>query len=174
MRKEDCFFLGKIVKKYSFKGELLVTLDTDQPEMYIEMESVLVELNHSLIPFFIQRSSLHKSRLLRVQFEDVNSEADAEALIGKELYLPLNMLPKLSGDKFYFHEVIGFTAIDQNFGEIGLIKGVNDQTAQALFVIDRGGSEVLIPLNDEFIVTLDRSAKEIHLNTPEGLIDLYL
>lgn len=174
MRKEDCFFLGKIVKKYSFKGELLVTLDTDEPEMYTQMESVLVELNHKLIPFFIESSSLHKSRLLRVQFEEVTTEADADALIGSELYLPLDMLPKLSGNKFYFHEVIGFTAIDTNFGTIGIIKGVNDQTAQALFVIDRNGSEVLVPLNDGFILKLDRQAKEIHLNTPEGLIDLYL
>ncbi len=174
MRKEDCFFLGKIVKKYSYKGELLVTLDTDEPQMYTQMESVLVEINHALIPFFIESSSLHKSRLLRVQFEEVNSEADANALIGSKLYLPMDMLPKLTGNKFYFHEVIGFTAIDNNFGEIGTIARINDQTAQALFVINRQGQEVLIPLNDEFIMHLDRAAKEIHLNTPEGLIDLYL
>lgn len=174
MRKEDCFFLGKIVKKYSFKGELLVTLDTDEPEMYTEMESVFVELNHNLIPFFIESVSLHKSRLLRIQFEDVTTEEDANQLLGCELYLPLDLLPPLEGDKFYFHEVIGFKVIDKNKGEIGQITSVNDQTAQSLFVIDFNGKEILIPVNDQFIKKLDRKTKTITLDTPEGLIDLYL
>jgi 16S rRNA processing protein RimM len=68
MQKEDCFYLGKIVKKYSFKGELLVKLDTDDPSIYTKMESVFIDKNKSLIPFFIERSSLHKSTLLRVNY----------------------------------------------------------------------------------------------------------
>jgi 16S rRNA processing protein RimM len=108
MRKEDCFYLGKIAKKFSFKGEVLIYLDTDEPELYEKMESVFVEFNKNLVPFFIENCNLHKGDFLRVKFEDVDSEADADEIIGCEIYLPLNMLPKLEGNKFYFHEVIGF------------------------------------------------------------------
>jgi 16S rRNA processing protein RimM len=174
MQKKDCFFVGKIVKKYSFKGELLVKLDTDDPEQFLKMESVFVEKHKNLIPFFIQSLSLHKSTLLRVKFEEVNSEADANALLGSQLYLPLDMLPKLSGNKFYYHEIIGFKAEDVNFGTIGTITGVNDSTAQHLFEIDHKGKEILIPVNDEIIKNVDRVQKVIILEAPEGLIDLYL
>ena len=81
MRKEDCFYLGKIVTKYSFKGEVVIKLDTDEPELYKEMESVYVEFGSNLVPFFIDKSSLHKGNQLRVQFEDVYSEEEANAIL---------------------------------------------------------------------------------------------
>lgn len=174
MNKTDCFFVGKIVKKYSFKGELLVKLDTDEPEIYEDMESVFVELRNNLVPFFIESSQLHKSELLRVKFEDVDSEADADALLKCDLYLPLEFLPKLEDDKFYFHEVIGFTVEDVNFGTVGIVKSFNDSTAQALFEIDRDGIEILIPMNDAFIRKVDKKKKVITVETPEGLIELYI
>lgn len=174
MTKEDCFYLGKIVKKYSFKGELLAKLDTDQPDIYENLDAIFIEVNDTLIPFFIEKSQLHKSDLLRIKFEDVTNEADADSLMKCDLYLPLDSLPKLEGTKFYFHEIIGFQLNDENFGAVGKIKGVNDSTAQALFEVDRDGIEILIPLNDDFIKTLDREAKTITVNTPPGLIELYL
>lgn len=174
MLKEDCFYVGKIVKKYSFKGELLVKLDSDDPEIYEDMDSVFVELRNNLVPFFIELSQLHKSELLRIKFEDVDTEQDADALIKCDLYLPLEFLPKLDDDKFYFHEIIGFTVEDVNFGTVGIVKSVNDTTSQALFEIDRDGIEILIPMNDAFIKKVDKENQLIVVDTPEGLIDLYL
>ncbi len=174
MKKENCFYLGKIVKKYSFKGEVLAKLDTDEPELYDKMESVFIDIGNNLVPFFIEASSLHKSKLLRLKLEDVTSEEDADALLKSDLYLPLTLLPKLSGNQFYFHEIIDFEIEDINFGKVGVIKGVNDSTAQSLFEIEREGKEILIPMNDHFIKKVDRGLKKVFVETPEGLIDLYL
>ncbi|MCI2228921.1 ribosome maturation factor RimM [Polaribacter sp. MSW13] len=174
MRKEDCFYLGRIVTKYSFKGEVVIKLDTDEPELYTEMESVYVDLGNNLVPFFIEKSSLHKGNQLRVQFEDVYSEEAADAILKSGIYLPTTMLPKLSGDKFYYHEVIGFTVVDVNFGEVGQIVHINDKAAQPLFEIDREGKEIFIPMVDDFIKKVDRKKNTIEVDTPEGLIELYL
>lgn len=174
MKKEDCFYLGKIVRKYSFKGELLIKLDTDQPELYENLDAMFIDVRKTLIPFFVESSQLHKSDLLRVQFEDVTTEADADSLMKSDIYLPLELLPKLEGNKFYFHEVIGFTIEDKNYGNVGTITGINDSTAQALFEVENNGVEILIPMNDEFILNVDRENKIILVETPEGLIDLYL
>ncbi len=174
MRKEECFYLGKIVKKHSFKGEVIIKLDTDEPELYRNMESVFVDLGGNLVPFFIEKSSLSKGTMLRVKFEDVNSEDEADMMIRSGIYLPLNLLPKLEGNKFYFHEVIGFKVIDANYGEVGIVININDTTAQPLFEIERDDKEIFIPLIDDFIKKIDRENKEIQVETPEGLIDLYL
>lgn len=174
MKKENCFYVGTIVSKFSFKGEVLVKLDSDDPQMYENMESVFVQMGKNLVPFFVEKSSLHKSDLLRIKFEDVTSEQDAEALLKHDLYLPLEFLPKLSGNKFYFHEVIGFAVEDVNYGYVGKIVSINDTTSQALFEIENENRQILIPMNDEFLVEVNRNSKKIIVKTPEGLIDLYL
>ncbi|MCC8360990.1 ribosome maturation factor RimM [Salinimicrobium sediminilitoris] len=174
MTKEECFYLGRIVSKFSFKGEVLIKLDTDEPDSYLEMESVFVEYDNNLVPFFIERSSLQKSNLLRVKFEEVDTEEDADDLMKCDLYLPLNLLPELGEDQFYFHEIIGYTVEDENYGTVGTLTGVNDTTTQALFEIEKDGKQVLIPMNDYFLQKVDKKNKVIHVKTPEGLIDLYL
>ncbi|TDT46748.1 16S rRNA processing protein RimM [Maribacter spongiicola] len=174
MRKEDCFYLGNIVSKYSFKGEVLVKLDTDDPEIYENMESVFVSLGNNLVPFFIKKCRLHKSNLLRIDFEEVKSESDADRIMKSGLYLPLTMLPKLTGNKFYYHEIIGFTMIDSVHGDIGIIQSVNDTTAQALFEVEKEDKQLLIPVSDDIITKIDRDNKSIFVTTPEGLVDLYL
>lgn len=174
MNKEKCFYLGKIVRKYSFKGEVVIKLDTDEPELYQNMESVFVEHGKDLIPFFITESLLQKGNQLRVRFETVDTEQDADAIMNSGIYLPLEFLPKLKGNQFYFHEVIDFLVEDVNFGEVGVIKGINDSTAQALFEIEKDGIEILIPMVDDFIKQIDRKNKRVVLQTPPGLIEMYL
>jgi len=106
-------------------------------------------VNLNLFPFFIDKCRLHKSKLLRIDFEEVKTENDADRIMGSELFLPLSFLPNLTGDKFYFHEVIGFKVIDNVHGDIGTIKSINDSTSQALFEIEKGDKELLIPINDD-------------------------
>jgi len=174
MRKEDCFYLGSIVRKHSFKGEVVIKLDTDEPEIYQGMESIFVDLGNNLIPFFIEKSSLHKGNQLRVQFEGINSEEEADSILKSGIYLPLDLLPKLTGDQFYFHEVMGFTVVDENYGEVGVLESINDKAAQPLFEIKKGEHEIFIPMIDDFIKKVDRKNKQIIVSTPEGLIELYL
>ena len=174
MHKKECFYLGKIARKFSFKGEVLVFLDTDEPELYQNLESVFVELNKSLVPFFIEKSALHKDKFLRVRFEDIDSEAAADEIMNCEVYLPLSMLPKLEGNKFYYHEIIDFDVEDTRLGNIGKMVRVNDSNAQPLFEIDKDGIEILVPMIDDFIIQVNRKEKKLILTTPPGLVDLYL
>lgn len=174
MRQEECFYLGKVVSKHSYKGEVLIKLDTDQPELYDTLESVFLEMDHGLVPFFIERIRRHKSELLRVKFENTSDEAEAQSLIGKKAFLPLTMLPELTGEQFYFHEIIGFYVEDRIRGAIGIVRRVNEHAAQAVLEVEKDESTILIPITDAIIEKVDRSKKTIYVDSPEGLIDLYL
>ena len=83
------------------------------------------------------------------------------------------MLPPLKGNQFYYHEVTGFSAVDQFNIEIGTIKTVNYSGTQPLFIIDSDGTEILIPAHDNFIKELDRKSEKIFLDLPEGLLDIF-
>ena len=69
----------------------------------------------------IEVARFHKDSLLRLKFEGINSEKEANSIINCDIYLPINNLPILTGNKFYYHDVINYLIIDEDFGEIGKI-----------------------------------------------------
>ena len=80
----------------------------------------------------------------------------------------------LSGNKFYYHEVIGFEVVDVHYGRVGVITHINDRSSQPIFEIEHEGRQILIPLHDDFLKEVNRKDKTITVATPEGLIELYL
>lgn len=173
MKKEDCFYLGIITKPFGYKGELVIYLDVDDPTQYIDLPTVLIDMEIGLVPFFIEKFSL-KNNNATIRLQDVSPEM-ALTLVKKELYLPLNLLPKLKGNKFYFHEVIDFDVIDSEKGLIGKIEKVLDYPAQPILqVLNSDNKEILIPIADDIVLKVDRKNKKMEVKVPQGLIELYL
>lgn len=172
MTKEECYQLGKITKPFGFKGQVIFFLDVDDPMAYEGLESAFVEVKGALVPYFFKIININGNKAT-VQFDDLTAE-QALALVGGDLYLPLSMLPKLTGNQFYFHEVEGFNVIDSQHGDIGTIRTVIDYPAQPLFQIFKGETEILIPIVDPVIDRVDRENKTIYITAPKGLIELYL
>ena len=94
--------------------------------------------------------------------------------MSRKSFTPQPLLPKLTGNQFYFHEVVGFRVVDSNHGDIGTLEQVIEYPAQPLFQIMKNGVEVLIPVIDEVIDKVDRDNKTIFITAPNGLIELYL
>lgn len=172
MTKEECYLLGKITKPFGIKGQVIMFLDVDTPADYADLDSAFVEVKGSLVPYFFHVDSISGNKAT-VTFEDVTPD-EARALVGNDLYLPLDLLPKLTGNKFYFHEVVGFRVVDEEYGDIGVIASVIDYPAQPLFQIMNNGTEILVPIVDPVIVKVDRTLKTIFIKAPTGLIDLYM
>lgn len=172
MTKNECFNLGYIAKRSGNHGELTFVLDVDDSTRYSKLESVFIDINNSLVPFFIKRIQIRNTNAT-VQLEGIDSIEKAEDLLKCGLYLPLSFLPPLSGKKFYFHEIPGYTVSDKQHGNIGIVKEVLDFPQQAIFKIKLNNCEILVPAKEEFIVSIDRAKKHLELDAPEGLIELY-
>lgn len=169
---EECYQLGYILKTHGLKGEVVFVIDADQPEAYQELESVFVEQNKKPVPFFIEHLQISGSKAI-VKFEEVDSLEEAQHLKGAGLFLPLAFLPNLE-DGYYFHELKGYVVEDSLLGRLGNITGVLDAGNQTLLAMEFKQKEVLIPLVDEIVTRVDKSAKTVFTTLPHGLLDLYL
>ncbi len=173
MKKEDCYFLGTITRRHGLAGNVILKMDTDQPELYNKLDSIFVEINGLLVPFFVAKQSWSKADTKIITFKNA-TEALVDQSIGKGVYLPLSTLPELTGNQFYYHEVKGFKILDSNGTYCGTIKSVNDMTAQHYFKLDLDRKEVIIPVIKGWILEVSREEKFIKMELPDGLLDVFL
>lgn len=173
MQKDDCFLVGWVVRKHGFKGDVIIKLDTDMPEQFEDMESIFLARGEDLVPYFFENYSFTNKGFIKAHFEGVDSEEEADKILKSELFLPLEYLPSLSEGEYYYHEIVGFKVVDSKRGNIGVVDRVDDSSAQTLLIVNSGGKEIFIPLN-HMVSNVDKKKKTVEIDTPEGLLDLYL
>jgi 16S rRNA processing protein RimM len=127
----------------------------------------------SWMPFFIEKIQMRNDSAV-VKLEGIDTTERAADLLKAQLWLPLSALPPLTGNQFYYHEVIGFTVMDETHGNIGIVESVLDFPQQAILQVKKGDKEILVPVRDHILKKVDRKSRVIEVSTPDGLIDLYL
>ncbi len=172
MDKNDCFYLGYVSKTRGLKGNLLLFLDVDDTDRYADLDRVLIDLHGTLTPFFFDRVEVRDRGYIEVHVEDIHSREEATDLVGKDLYLPLDMLPELPDDQYYLHDLVGMTVVDESRGSLGEVAEVLDYTHNPLVQILHPKGEILIPLAAEFVKEVDKSRREIRVDLPAGLIEV--
>jgi len=169
---DSCFQLGYIVKNHGLKGEVNVFLDVDQPHNYNKMESVFVLHEQGLVPFFIERVSVNGNKAI-IKFDTVNTVEETAPLKGKKLFLPLELLPEMGPEGFYYHDLIGYEALEIRAGQVGEISNFYTNGPQDIFAIQKGEKEILVPVVDDFIHEINHEKKQITFSLPEGLLEIY-
>ncbi len=172
MNLSDCFQLGVITKAHGTKGDVQVWIDSDNPAHYKNLESVLLLINNELVPFFLDHWSLNGKKAI-ARFDEVNSIEAAEKLAGVEIYLPEDRLPALSEGQYYFHDLVGLQAFEDGKA-LGAITNILNFPGHDVMTIDHKGKEVLVPIHDEVIKSVDLKAGYVNLQLPPGLLDVYL
>lgn len=170
MKFDEYFNLGVISKVFSFKGEIVARFDVEVPNLFDNLNALFIEEKGNLVPYFVDKVEPQLNNFVRIKFRGIDTQEQAKKLLKCDLFLPDTLLPKLSEDEFYFHEIVGFTAFDEDEKEVGEIVEVYDLPNNPVAEILIDGKEVLVPLN--LMIELDKKNQKIYIEIPQGLIDL--
>lgn len=171
MELDKCYKIGWIQKPHGLKGEVTVSFDDDAPDDFSNIDSVFIENNQRLVPYFIQGISTQGKKAF-VKFEDVDTIDDASKIVKQSLYILKSLRPKSGRGEFYDDEIIDFNVHDEVLGLLGKVKEIMHAGPNKLLVIASTEREVLIPTNGPFIQSINKRKKQIDVNLPEGFLDI--
>jgi len=171
--KEDHFRIGTILKPKGLKGELNIYTDFDDLDK-IKFDALFIEIAGKLVPYFVSSIKYGQKNAAVLTLEDVDTVEKASTLVRKDLYLPGKLKPKKKKSQFTLMDLKGFTAIDENEGELGIITAIHQYPKQLIAALTYKDCEVLFPLNEDIIKSIDVVSEVVIVDLPEGLLDIYL
>lgn len=173
MQKEEVFYIGYVTKTRGLKGELQVFFEFEDYEK-LRFEVVFADMNGKLVPYFVASAKIQSNSTGYFNFDDADHIDKVQPLLKKKLYLPLTQMPERDENEFFYTDLKGFTAVDETLGELGEILEVNEYPQQFVATVLYKETEILFPLNEDFIVDIDDEEKILTLDLPEGLLDVYI
>ena len=168
----EYFKIGKIVAVHGLKGELVLKHTLGKKSSLKGLQALFVEdRKDSFLPWFIQETKIKNEEETILKLDTINTREDAKKLTQKEIWLPEPDFKKFAA-KSAPAGLLGYTII--NYKEsVGDILEVIEQPHQLLCRINLSGKEALIPLHEETIRKVDKKKKEVHVELPDGLLEIY-
>ncbi|GAA4619453.1 ribosome maturation factor RimM [Saccharopolyspora hordei] len=167
--------VGRVVRPHGVRGELVVEVLTDSPELRFAPGSVLgtqLRGKDRGQELTVAAARPHAGRLL-LRVEGVDSRDAAEELRGVLLTVTTDALePTEDPDEFHDHELIGLRAVQVSGDEVGEVRDVVHTPAGELLAVRTAeGREVLVPFVADIVPEVDVSAGTLVIDPPEGLLD---
>ncbi|MBK1439777.1 16S rRNA processing protein RimM [Parapedobacter sp. ISTM3] len=172
MEFPDNFYIGYISKTRGLKGEVQLFFEFEDYEM-LELDVLFLEVDRKLVPFFVENLKLQPNRTAYIFLEDVDHVDKAQALVRKKVYLPNNKRPERHPGDFRITDLKGFVVYDVTYGRLGQIIAIHEYPQQHVATVNYKGNELMFPLNDKLIVSIDAVDSRLNVDLPEGLIDVY-
>jgi 16S rRNA processing protein RimM len=165
--------LGKIVAAHGLKGELVLKHFLGKKSALKGLETVFIEeKKKSYLPWFIQTARIKNDSEVYLKMEGIDVREAALKLVQKEVWVPEAEYKKLASASSPVN-LLGYRII-QNKNPVGIILEVIEQPGQLLCRTEIQNKEALIPLNEETLKKIDHRKKEVQVQLPEGLLEIYL
>ncbi len=166
------FLIGKTLKSHGTGGQLRLMIE-DQYKSYLKKGNfVFFDLHGSKVPYLI--TGIDDGAHFIVSLEDVPNKKESDMLSGLDVWIPLEEVkprhqrsPKNIKGKWYEYRIE-----DQYTNSIYEIIRTEEYPQQLMAVIMLNDKEILIPLSDALITSIDKENKLIRMEIPEGLLDL--
>ena len=169
----EYFKIGKLVAAFGVKGEMILKHSLGKKTALKGLNALFVEEKKgSFLPWFITAARIKSEDEIYLQLEGVNSRETALALTQKEAWLPEEDFKKHASTSSPL-SFLGFHIID-NGKDLGPILELIEQPHQLLCRLEISEKEVLIPLNEQSLKKVDRKNKQVIVELPDGLLDIYL
>lgn len=169
---DNCFKIGKIYKPHGTKGQINCNFYIDLEK--IKKESVFVEINKSLIPFFIDynQSSFNENNAI-VKFFDIDDIDATKIFSNNNVFIyKFDVEPIEEYLTDFENFVVGYVLFDENENEIGEILEFIDDRKNPLFVVEYKSEDVLIPVFSIEILEANFMNQKITAKIPESLLNL--
>ena len=153
---------GRITNTHGVSGDVKIEVWLDSPDFLKRCKRVFI--NEKEYRF---RSARQQNRFLIVSFEEIEDVASAMPLKGKKVYIDRDDAPLKKGE-FFLQDIIGIRVVDQNGGEVGVLREILEAPASAVYVV-QGESEHLIPAVPEFIMDTDVENGVLTVKLIEGM-----
>lgn len=164
--------IGKLVATFGVKGEVVLQHHLGKKTSLKGLETVFIEeKKDELLPYFIESTRIKSNEELFLKIEGVDSKEAAFKLMQKKLWLTQEDFNKYAAKSAPI-ALLGFHIINEG-NDLGEILEVIEQPHQILCRIDLKGKEALIPVHEDFLLKIDKKKKLVHVELPEGLLDIY-
>jgi 16S rRNA processing protein RimM len=167
--------IGHTQKPHGVKGEIKINIEENFEEELAGLDVIFLNVKGKELPYFIEAIRGADSNILKL--EDVDSKEAAGKIGSCSISARLNDLKyyeveETTNDDLFYSHCTGYEMIDVNDGNIGIIKEVLEYPHQELAVLEVKGEDVLLPLNEHTIHSIDTEKKQMTVEMPEGLLNL--
>lgn len=164
--------VGIVRRPHGIAGEVSVEPATDFPERFVPGATFAWTRAGEDRTLVIATVRPHADRLL-ICFDGFADADGARSLAGGELWIPEDAAAPAPEDYYYAHEVEGWRCEDMAGRELGWAVVIERPAGGPILFVDAGGVEPLaVPFVRPIVVSVDRAARRIVLDPPEGLLDL--
>ena len=173
--REELIAIGHYNKPHGVAGELSATVDIDM-DVLCELSCLVSEMDGIFVPFFVNSLRPKTSETVLLTIDGINSEQEAARLVNHDIFALKREYRQESidadADGYPLDYFIGFELQDSDGTRVGEIVQVDEQTENAIFIVEDGDREVLLPASDDLIVEFDLDKKVMVMDLPQGILDL--